>query len=890
MKGKILSSLSIKNKLIAIILSVTLLVIVIGFGFDTYSDIQYFKTVMVESTISALEFIDYYVIVPLQFSDPDGAKAQINQLTPSLPIIEVVIYDRDRHIFTKSNQNKNISEALTLFVNAKYKEEELDRQGKFWEFEGNHLMVFHPVLEDKARWGTIGVIVSTEILDIRIRKRVFSMLGVMAVLMILSYLVAHRLQAIISRPVLELADTSREISKNQDYSIRVQKKGEDEIGILYDEFNNMLEQIQLRETQRDKAEEKYKDIFYKANYGIFQTTPEGRLLTANPAFARILGYDTPFMALKHLVSVGEQLYVDPEERKAYRKLMIKQDFVKNFEYRAYKKDKSIIHLSETSHPVYDDDDNLLYYEGILEDITERKRAEQFRIAKESAEAANRAKSTFLANMSHEIRTPMNAILGFTELLGELVEGDKAKQYLSAVTSSSQTLLGLINDILDLSKIEAGKIDIVHKPVNLASLLEEIRSMFAAQAKKKDIDFQIELSGDLPPNVMLDDVRVREILLNLVSNAIKFTESGFVKVSALQEPGAAGVDTIELIFKVQDSGLGIPEEHLDLIFEAFHQPESQDVIKYGGTGLGLSITKWLVEMMGGAISVVSKKGIGSTFRVVFKEVALTSPGEEENRFKELQDIEPIELHFDDAAVLVVDDIESNRTLLNEFLQFPGLTVLEAENGEEAVQYVKKHKPALVLMDMLMPVMDGYEATGIIKNDEELKHIPVIAVTASAMKGQEVEIKESGCQDLLKKPINKKQLLSVLTRFLPYRTESVTKKEEAGTGDQPRIKSSIEPLSPGASAELAHRFEDMQNNLKAEWELLKNAFIIDEIETFAEKITGLGKETGIKSFTRWGGQLLAQAQNIDMEKIPQTLAEFPGLLDEISKQLKTIKDQE
>ncbi|MCI0470343.1 MAG: ATP-binding protein, partial [Candidatus Aminicenantes bacterium] len=629
--------------------------------------------------------------VPLEFGDsykPD-AEGHLGTLRAVPFITNAVVYDRKSQLFAVLEQDDKTGIPRTP----------KEISGKAYsEFKDDFLHVYQPIDHKGTFFGTIYLKVSTAGLKEKIRSNIFAVIILIVILTVLSYFLAHKLQAVISQPILDLATVTREISDKGNYSLRVKKKGDDEIGVLYDEFNDMLEQIRLREIERDKAEKKYRDIFDNASHGIFQSSPDGKLVTANPAFANIFGYDTPLEVINSISNLKEQLYVSPAKRNELQELIKKYGFVNGFVYEAYRKDGSTLYISENIHAVYDEQGNVLYYEGSLENITEKKQAEELKIARDTAEAANKAKSEFLANVSHEIRTPMNAILGFAELLGDQVIGGTQKEYLSAISSSGKTLLSLINDILDLSKIEAGKLELHEDNVSIHSVLAEIKNIFSREIEKKELDFQIEIDPYLPDRVLLDEIRLRQVLLNLMGNAVKFTDAGYIKLSVNLDFKDEHQRILDVIFSVRDTGSGIPADQLDLIFDAFKQLQRKDSKKIRGTGLGLSITKRLVEMMGGEISVASEFNKGSTFTVKFREVAVAQSvpesGAESKNVTEVID-------FDRASVLIADDIESNRAVLKGFLSRTAITVIEAENGKEAIDYAHKYKPDLIVMDIRMP---------------------------------------------------------------------------------------------------------------------------------------------------------------------------------------------
>ncbi|PBQ33772.1 hypothetical protein CNR22_18950 [Sphingobacteriaceae bacterium] len=521
----------------------------------------------------------------------------------------------------------------------------------------------------------------------------------------------------------------------------------------------------------------------------------------------------------------------------------------NLEYRTILEDQGgkISWKKMEASPEKQEDNSRIWY-GYISEFDDMKEA-QLKIleAKEEAERANKAKTEFLANMSHEIRTPLNAVLGFSELLKGNTKGPKYESYIDGILSGGKNLLSLIGDILDLSKIEAGQMTIQSMAVNLEKLASEFKQLFSHKAYEKGLDFIIRFENELPKNILIDETRIRQVLFNLLGNALKFTHQGSVTLSIESINKTRDQSKISLLFKVIDTGIGIPENQHQLIFESFKQQDGQSNRKYGGTGLGLTITKRLVDIMNGNITLESEAEKGSTFSVMIPDVSVSSIEEDECAGHEFN------YKFMGQKILLVEDVASNREIIKGFLEPLNLQIIIAENGQDAIDLLKKETPDLILMDMMMPVMDGYTAVKIIRKKRKYLNIPVIALTASALKQSEIEIRAL-CNDYLRKPVSKKNLVSVLSCYLAHKIRT----------DEERM-----PLPEQKEFLVNDLSEDLRQELSANfwnhWLKISKLMSIDDIISFTNKLSTYASTIHSKSLETHCENLLKHAENFDIEKM-------------------------
>lgn len=514
-------------------------------------------------------------------------------------------------------------------------------------------------------------------------------------------------------------------------------------------------------SQPQPTEAMYRSIYDNAKIGIFQTTPDGQYINVNPALVKMYGYISSEALMQAQPNLKGQLYVDSNRRRQFQLLLEKKDFVENFEAQVYRWDGRIIWIAEHARAVRDEVGELLYYEGFVEDITSRKQAEiAIEHAREAAEAANRAKSAFIANMSHELRTPLNAILGFAQLMQRSnTLPPEHQENVGIILRSGEHLLNLINQVLDLSKIEAGRINLNSKNFDLYRLLDDLEEMFELKAVEKGLQLIFELSDQIPRYVCTDETKLRQVLINLLNNAIKFTVSGGIvlKIQASQQQNTSYI----LSFEVEDTGVGIAETELSELFQAFVQTQAGKNTQEG-TGLGLIISQKFIQLMGGDIQVSSVLHQGTKISFTIR-VNVVTANEIENKIKTKRVI-ALAPNQPTYRILAVDDQPLNRQLLVKLLTPLGFEVKEAVNGQQAIEIWEDWQPHLILMDMRMPVLDGYEATRQIKITTKGQATAIIALTASVLEEEKAVILSAGCDNFLRKPFREEEIFLMLSQHL------------------------------------------------------------------------------------------------------------------------------
>ncbi|MFA5982674.1 MAG: transporter substrate-binding domain-containing protein [Methylococcaceae bacterium] len=632
--------------------------------------------------------------------------------------------------------------------------------------------------------------------------------------------------------------------------------------IIRDEYNAnvKLYGVNWDITERKQAEAQFKSIIDALPLAVLIANSTGQILLDNPQAIKEINGENSLVG--HNTA---EFYADPNERGHILEILKRDGGISQRQVRykvaANKEVEGLLSIIPITYH------GQAVWLAVIMNITERIKIEKdLAEAKEQAEQANKAKSVFLANMSHEIRTPMNAIIGFTELLSEQVEKPQHKAYAKTIQSAGQALLTLINDILDISKIEAGKLIIEKTATNPHELFTELSNIFMITIRQKNLALILEIDPKIPQSLMLDATRLRQILLNLLGNAVKFTEQGHICLRAKATNNNIIRSQLELLIEVEDSGIGISEDEQDKIFAEFEQSAAQSPHKYGGTGLGLSISRRLSELMDGTLSVSSKLSKGSTFSLHLKRVDVAAVKAETFAGQTKPD-QTTSIQFAPALILVVDDVSNNRKLIAENFMNTTLTILEAENGQLAVEAARQQPIDLILMDIKMPVMDGYEAAKQIKS---FKKVPIIALTASVMQDEFERIKSKHFDDYLRKPVLRNELIASMAKFLDHQVINV----EAPVSNSIQLTQAEQQVLPLVLKKL--------QQLIPQWQAALDSNNISSIQQLVNQLTAIAQEFTFNPLAVYTQQLTECIDTFDLHGIKQLLKDFPSLQERLQIQ--------
>ena len=660
------------------------------------------------------------------------------------------------------------------------------------------------------------------------------------------------------------------------------------------------------------SERKYRSIFDNSIEGIFQSSPDGRFLTVNTALSEILGYSKEELVK---LNIERDIYKNPADREVLLKELKEKKELKDYKVSLKKKDGSEVIVRLNDCIVSDSDGSSFYFEGTMQDITAQVISE---ISKQKAEQALRdeklrsdilakealqsslIKSQFLANMSHEIRTPMNGIIGFLTLIEKEAHKSKEelKQFALSAKKSAEALLDIINDILDVSKIESGKMKLVNSNFNLSDVIDESVSILSTKIKEKNLIISKEIEKNTFLLLYGDSTRIRQIFVNLISNAVKFTESGGIKI--LVKTQESNAESITLSCAVEDTGIGIPKDKIDALFKPFSQIDASQTRNYGGTGLGLAICKEFVSMMNGEIGVQSEVNKGSRFFFTIKLAFQTSiPNDISiNNLSKTYDLkeETVESDSEIAAIkskrgkykiLLAEDNFINQKVCLRILNEAGFNADAVVNGFEAIEAVKKHSYNLILMDVQMPECDGFTATKEIRKlGTSFEKLPIFAITAHALVGDKEKCLEAGMNDYISKPIISDNLIMMMDNWLHLNPKSKNlsikksnyKMEDIFDFDH------LEKMSIGNLEFQIDLITTYIDDLHKRFDILESHFNsgnLDKLVNEAHTIKGSSLSVGANLVGR-------DALEVEMTGKQKDLSAIPGKLSNLKESIAKTKD--
>jgi len=753
-------NLSIRQKVQAIVMVTSAVALLLASVVFTFYDRSTFLLGKTQDLLASARMVGSNSTAAISFGDTKSASEILAALQAKQNVINACIYGKDGRVFATYSRDAAHNDFSPPPV-----------QTQSTAIVKNNMLLFQPISLNGESIGTIFIEANLTDLSDRLTRFLEIDFLVLVVSLAVAFLLSSRLQRLISEPIQELADTASSVSTKEDYSIRAKKRSNDEIGILYDQFNSMLDRLQQRDVALQRAHDNletrvaertsYLDaLIQNSPLGIMVLDTEQKIQLCNSAFEKLFEYAQEEVIGKPITSV----LGDAEPLLEAHRLALDETPI-NLVARLQRRDQSFLDVELHTVGLMVNG-KLVGSLGIYQDISTRKRAEaEMQRAKEAAEEASRAKSEFLANMSHEIRTPLNGVIGMTELALDSELTLEQREYLDTVKMLADSLLTVINDILDFSKIEAGKVDLDMANFNLRDNLERILKTLAFRADEKGLELLCEIAPNVPGVLYGDSSRLDQVISNLVSNAIKFTHAGEVALKVQLE--TRNGDDYILHFTVTDTGIGVPLEKQKIIFDPFTQADSSTTRKYGGTGLGLTISSRLIKMMGGEIWMESGVEKGSQFHFTTR---MKSHGD----VVAIGTIAPPEI-LRGVKVLVVDDNRTNRRILEGMLQRWEMNSTSVEGGNEALEEVSNAQSVgkpyeLLLTDMHMPKMDGFELVDRIRHRTELAVPTIMMLTSAGHRGDAERCRKLGITAYLLKPIRQTELREAIARVLGTREQT------------------------------------------------------------------------------------------------------------------------
>lgn len=748
-----LQDISIRQKILGIAMLACGVALLLAVAVFALYDRQAFLNSNSKELSASAEMIGDNSTAALAFGDADSAREILRSLHAKPHVQFACIYDKDGNAFAKYSRDPGLENFTPPHP---------QKDGAV--ILKQHTILFHRIILKGETIGT--VYLDEDLKDLRTQLVHYCEIAGIVLLASLSmaFLLSSRLQRVVSGPIRELAETASTVSVNENYSIRAIKKSNDEIGFLFDRFNEMLDRIQQRDLAlRDAHNQLETRVTERTTFlnalidnnplAIVVLGPAGEVQLCNPAFEEMFQYSRKEVFGVPLEKLLADEQLTPEMRSSH--LLAADGQSVNIVTRRRRKDHTLIDVEIHGVPLVINSQVVGSF-GIYQDVSARTRAEeQMRSAKEAAEAASKAKSEFLANMSHEIRTPMNGIMGMTELVLDTELDSEQRDYLNMAKRSADSLLSLLSDILDYSKIEAGKLEIEAIDFDLGNNIGDTMKTLSLRAHQKGLELAYYLHPDVPEALTGDPGRLRQIIINLVGNAIKFTEEGEVVVNVRVDSRTE--NNVLLHFTITDTGIGIPAEKQIRIFEAFTQADGSMTRTHGGTGLGLTISARLVGLMNGKIWVESDPVIGSRFHFTALFELKKAPA------RIVVPKDPAVLR--EMRVLVVDDNATNRHILLKMLATWHAQPTAVDSGAKAMQ--KLHEAhglgqvfSLILLDAQMPEMDGFAVAESIKRNPEWNAATIMMLSSAGQRGDAKRCRELGIAAYLTKPIRQPELLDAI----------------------------------------------------------------------------------------------------------------------------------